>query len=159
MEKDYRKLVDEKLSEVLTQAAASEMEQRFQSEEEFSSWLKYADQNQTQKRQRRLKRWLTAAAVFVCLLLSAIGFTGGIKSAEHLNSFLPDSLESLLRVNESIASPNPGEKITGENGSIVIGGDGNGNMDTWTAAFVSYDDVPEQYKTDLIWFEDMPEGY
>lgn len=155
MEQDYKKLVDEKLEDALSHAVAAELQQErsmFGSEEEFCSWLEAQEHQRRQNRRRMVKGGLAAAAVFVCLLFALSGFFPP-------ESILPEGLQSLLGIEESIASPGPDGEVTEENGSIVIGGDGNGNLDTWTATFASYEDIPEQYQEQIIWFEEMPEGY
>lgn len=155
MEQDYKKLVDEKLEDALSHAVAAELQQErsmFGSEEELCSWLEAQERLRRNNRRRLVKGGLAAAAVFVCLLLALGSFFPP-------ESVLPEGLQFLLGIEESIASPDPDGDVTEENGSIVIGGDGNGNLDTWTATFASYEDIPEQYQDQIIWFEEMPEGY
>ena len=165
MGRDDSKFFDQRLQEALTRCEAAQQQKEttmFASEGEFRSWLTAQDALRQKKRHRMLKGGL-AAAVFVCLLLALAGLFSpsdpGAKPLSALYPLLPDSLASFLTAGESIASPNSDGAITEENGSIVIGGDGNGNVGTWTATFTSYDDVPEKYQSQLIWFEEMPEGY
>lgn len=144
--------LDEKLSEALSQAVLSETESLFAGRDAFQNWLEKGAQRQCLARRRKIRRiGLAAAAVLLCAVL--------LSGSLLLSDALPPSLEALLSPWEGMAVPGSDSDITYENGSIVIGGDGNGNVGTWTATFASYDDIPEKYREQIVWFEEMPEGY
>ncbi len=144
--------LDEKLSEVLCRAVISETKSSFSDRDTFQNWLEEGERRQCLARRRKIRRiGFAAAAVFLCAIL----LTGSLL----LSDALPPSLKALLSPEEGVAVPRADSDITYENGSIVIGGDGNGNVGTWTATFASYDDIPEKYREQIVWFEDMPEGY
>lgn len=145
--------LDEKLSDVLSRAVLLDAESSFADRDAFQNWLEEGVQRQELVRRRKIRRiGLGAVAVFVCVCLLSGSFM-------LLTDILPPSLHALLGPGEGVAVPDPNQDITYENGSIVIGGDGNGNVGTWTATFASYEDIPEKYREQIVWFEDMPEGY
>ncbi len=145
--------LDEKLSEVLSRAVLSETESSFADRDAFQNWLEEGAQRQTLVRRRKIRRiGLAAAAVFVCALLLSGSFM-------VLTDTLPPSLQALLGPGEGVASPDVNSDVESGNGNVVIGGDGNGNTGTWSATFTSYDDIPEKYREQIVWFEEIPEGY
>lgn len=155
MERNEDQWFDEELSKTLSEAVSSRQESGFSSREDFESWLR---QGAVQQKRRRTRRFLTgslaAAAVFACaVFLYNVLFTSA--AVLPANAVLPWNPDSTYADTDSLTDPS----ITEESGSIVIGGDGNSNTDTWTATFTSYDDIPEKYKDEIIWFEELPEGY
>ena len=144
--------LDEKLSEVLCRAVISETESSFFDRDAFKNWLEEGERRQCLARRRKIRRiGFVAAAVFLCAVL----LTGSLL----LTDALPPYLQALLSPGEGVAEPNFNSNAESGNGNVVIGGDGNGNTGTWTATFASYDDIPEKYREQIIWFEEMPEGY
>ena len=144
--------LDEKLSEALSQVVFSETESFFADRDALQNWLDEGAQRQNITRHRKIRRaGLAAAAVFLCVVL----LTGSLL----LSDALPPSLKALLSPEEGVAVPGFNSNVESGNGNVVIGGDGNGNTGTWTATFTSYDEIPEKYREQIIWFEDMPEGY
>ena len=144
--------LDEKLSEALSRAVLSETESSFADRDAFQNWLDEGAQRQNLNRRRKIRRaGLAAAAVFLCAIL----LTGSLL----LSDALPPSLKALLSPEEGVAVPGFNSNVESGNGNVVIGGDGNGNTGTWSATFASYDEIPEKYREQIIWFEEMPEGY
>jgi len=145
---------DEELSKTLTAAVSARQESGFQSPEEFEAWLRQGEEKRSRRQLRRLQWGLTAAAVFACAVFLYNAFFASA-------AILPASVLMPWNPAPTYASPDSESdpSITEENGSIVIGGDGNVNTDTWTATFTSYDDIPEKYKDEIIWFEELPEDY
>lgn len=137
---EYRKLVDERIGRAVREGSCFRFEQGngVKSKEEFDRWLKNAKRNQLRKRWRRM---VSVAAVFLCLIL-------GSGLLYHLPAGDP-----------TFAGLSHSDHVEEQGGSIVIGGDGNGNVGIWTATFTSYEDIPEQYKDEIVWFEGLPEGY
>lgn len=137
---EYRKLVDERIGRAVREGSCFRFEQGngVKSKEEFDRWLKNAKRNQLRKRRRRM---VSVAAVFLCLILGS-----------GLLYHLPAGDSTFAGLSHS-------DHVEEQGGSIVIGGDGNGNSAIWTATFADYEDVPEQYKEEIIWFEGLPEGY
>lgn len=144
--------LDEKLSEALSQAVLSETESLFAGRDAFQNWLEKGAQRQCLARRRKIRRiGLAAAAVLLCAVL--------LSGSLLLSDALPPSLEALLSPWEGMAVPGFNSNVEPGNGNVVIGGDGNGNTGSWTATFASYDDVPEKYREQIVWFEEMPVGY
>ena len=144
--------LDEKLSEALSRAVLSETESSFADRDAFQNWLNEGARCQNLNRRRKIRRaGLAVAAVFLCVIL----LTGSLL----LSDTLPPSLQALLSPEEGVAVPGFNSNVESGNGNVVIGGDGNGNAGTWTATFTSYDEIPEKYREQIIWFEEMPEGY
>ena len=156
MKPDYTRLTEERLRDALIRETESRSRQSsFASPEAFEAWLMQGHLRAEKKQRRKIRITLTAAAAVILCAVFLAGSDGLLSAA------FPENLGSLLSPGETIAAPNPhdGSDAEEQNGSIVIGGDHNGNMDTWTASFTSYDDIPDKYKEEIIWFEDMPEGY
>ena len=152
MKTESRNKLDEKLSDALSRAVLSETESSFTDRDAFQNWLEEGARRQLLARRRKIRRiGLAAAAVFLCAVL----LTGSLLLADAL----PPSLQALLSPEEGVAVPDFNFGVESGNGNVVIGGDGNGNTGTWTATFASYDEIPEKYLEQIIWFEEMPEGY
>ena len=151
MKTDSGNKLDEKLSDVLSRAVLSETESSFAAQDDFKNWLEEGTQRQHMERRRKIRRAGLAAAVFLCAVL----LTGSLL----LSDALPPSLQGLLGAGEGVAVPETDSDIHAESGNLVIGGDGNGNVGTWTATVASYDDIPEKYREQIVWFEEIPEGY
>ncbi len=151
MERNEDWQFDEELSKALTAAVSSRQKSAFRTREEFEAWLREGEKKRKQRQRRRIGL-TAAAAVFVCAVFFCSSYFVSISDAAP-TALLP------WNSTPTYANPDSQTSITEENGSIVIGGDGNMNTDTWTATFASYDDLPEKYKEEIIWFEDMPEGY
>lgn len=62
-------------------------------------------------------------------------------------------------VREIFAGPTQEQDIYEENGGIVIGGSQEGNVERGVTKYISYDDVPEELKNQLLWFEAFPTDY
>ncbi len=144
---------DEELSKTLTAAVSSRQESGFSSPEEFEAWLRQGDEKRSQRQRRRLQWGLTAAAaVFVCaFFLYNVFFASA--------AILPASVLMPWNPSETYAAPDSQSDptITEENGSIVIGGDGNMNMGEWSATFASYEEIPEKYQDETSWLKNLPE--
>ena len=146
MTPDCNDKLDDRLSEMLTEAALSDEKSSFADRAAFQSWLNACEERQNSACRRKIRRAvLAAAAVFACAVLLS-------GSVLLLSDFLREPEEGL-------AAPDAGSDIIAEGGNIIIGGDGNGNSGTWAATFASYDDIPEKYRSQVIWFENLPEGY
>ena len=153
MKQETENKLDEMLRDALQEAAYAEREPSFADRDAFQNWLEEGRCRRNLARRRKIRcAGLAAAAVFLCVFLLS-------GSLFFLSDSLPPSLQNLLTPDEGIATPDCGQDLTCENGSIVIGGDGNGNAGTWTATFASYEELPEKYREQIIWFENMPEGY
>lgn len=150
MGEEYKKLVDERIGRALETGstvtalssktdAPGHISDAAASEED--GFRKLLDAARRKRGMRR--RILSAAAVFVCIF------------------FLFGSLyiEGFFEPEETQAGRIPNTSANLENGSIVIGGDGNGNIGTWKGLFSSFEDVPDQYLQKIIWFDKIPEGY
>jgi len=115
---------------------------------EFWKWMNEGEQKMKEReiqkhRKKKLRRTLAAAAVFACIVIGASGLIA-------LDIFQPE---------EGVAGPGTNDSVVEENGTIVIGGDGNGNIGTWRGTFKRYEELPEQYKQEFIWFGDFVEGF
>ena len=142
---------DDALSKTLSAAVSSRQKASFSSTEDFADWLRQGEQ----KRKQRRCRWIVyslaaAAAVFAFAIYLC---------TSCFETVLPASILLPWDSTPTYADSDTENNITEENGSIVIGGDGNGNVGEWKATFTSYDDIPEKYQKEIIWFEDLPEGY
>ena len=154
MEEEYRKLVDQRISSAFHAVSdsakhQSSPEQREEQEQaEDIAFARCRDKaaaycNRTDARKMRRKKVLCKVTVCLCALFLAWGlYLGG-----------------LLEPEESQAGWISDEKKETERGSYVIGGDGNGTMEIWTAVFQSAEEIPEDYRRKLIWFGEIPEGY
>ena len=152
MKTESRNKLDEKLSDALSRAVLSETESSFADRDAFQNWLEEGARRQLLARRRKIRRiGFAAAAVFLCAVL----LTGSLL----LTDVLPPSLQALLSPGEGLAVPDVNSNVESGSGNVVIGGDGNGNTGTWTATFASYDEIPEKYREQIVWFEEMPEGY
>lgn len=151
MERNKDQQLDTLLTDALTAETTSRQTSGFQSREEFETWLRQGEMKQRRRRQRRIGYGLAAAAaVFVCAFFLC---------SSHFHAALPASILPPWAPEASYAGSSSNPSITEENGSIVIGGDGNGNVGEWTATFTCYEDIPEKYQKEIIWFEELPEGY
>ena len=142
---------DDALSKTLSAAVSSRQKASFSSTEDFADWLRQGEQKRKQRRCRRIVYILAAAAAVFAFAIYLC--------TSRFETVLPASILLPWDSTPTYADSDTENNITEENGSIVIGGDGNTNTDTWTATFTSYDDLPEKYKEEIIWFEDLPEGY
>lgn len=142
---------DDALSKTLSAAVSSRQKASFSSTEDFADWLRQGEQKRKQRRCRRIVYSLAAAAAVFAFAIYLC--------TSCFETVLPASILLPWDSTPTYADSDTENNITEENGSIVIGGDGNTNTDTWTATFTSYDDLPEKYKEEIIWFEDLPEGY
>lgn len=142
---------DDALSKTLSAAVSSRQKASFSSTEDFADWLRQGEQKRKQRRCRRIVYILAAAAAVFAFAIYLC--------TSCFETVLPASILLPWDSTPTYADSDTENNITEENGSIVIGGDGNINTDTWTATFTSYDDLPEKYKEEIIWFEDLPEGY
>ena len=142
---------DDALSKTLSAAVSSRQKASFSSTEDFADWLRQGEQKRKQRRCRRIVYILAAAAAVFAFAIYLC--------TSCFETVLPASILLPWDSTPTYADSDTENNITEENGSIVIGGDGNTNTDTWTATFTSYDDLPEKYKEEIIWFEDLPEGY
>ena len=142
---------DDALSKTLSAAVSSRQKASFSSTEDFADWLRQGEQKRKQRRCRRIVYILAAAAAVFAFAIYLC--------TSCFETVLPASILLPWDSTPTYADSDTENNITEENGSIVIGGDGNTNTDTWTATFTSYDDLPEKYKEEIIWFEELPEGY
>ncbi len=142
---------DDALSKTLSAAVSSRQKASFSSTEDFADWLRQGEQKRIQRRCRRIVYILAAAAAVFAFAIYLC--------TSCFETVLPASILLPWDSTPTYADSDTENNITQENGSIVIGGDGNTNTDTWTATFTSYDDLPEKYKEEIIWFEELPEGY
>lgn len=142
---------DDALSKTLSAAVSSRQKASFSSTEDFADWLRQGEQKRKQRRCRRIVYILAAAAAVFAFAIYLC--------TSCFETVLPASILLPWDSTPTYADSDTENNITEENGSIVIGGDGNTNTDTWIATFTSYDDLPEKYKEEIIWFEDLPEGY
>ena len=142
---------DDALSKTLSAAVSSRQKASFSSTEDFADWLRQGEQKRKQRRCRRIVYSLAAAAAVFAFAIYLC--------TSCFETVLPASILLPWDSTPTYADSDTENNITEENGSIVIGGDGNTNTDTWTATFTSYDDLPEKYKEEIIWFEELPEGY
>lgn len=142
---------DDALSKTLSAAVSSRQKASFSSTEDFADWLRQGEQKRKQRRCRRIVYILAAAAAVFAFAIYLC--------TSCFETVLPASILLPWDSTPTYADSDTENNITEENGSIVIGGDGNTNTDTWTATFASYDDLPEKYKEEIIWFEELPEGY
>ena len=142
---------DDALSKTLSAAVSSRQKDSFSSTEDFADWLRQGEQKRKQRRYRWIVYSLAAAAAVFAFAIYLC--------TSCFETVLPASILLPWDSTPTYADSDTENNITEENGSIVIGGDGNTNTDTWTATFTSYDDLPENYKEEIIWFEDLPEGY
>lgn len=160
MEDKYRKLVDERIGRALEAGStgavsspkicspgcasdAGPSDTGTSEGDEFRKLLDAACRQRETRRRILRRRAVSLAAVFVCIfsLLGGLYFKG---------FFQPE---------ESQAGRKPDTSVNLENGSVIIGGDGNGNMGTWTGQFSAYEDIPDTYRQEMIWFDDIPEMY
>lgn len=142
---------DTELSKTLSAALASRQQVSFSSRDEFSDWLRQGQEKRNRQRRRSLITGTAAcAAVFACAFL--VWSSGLISDVDGC---------ALLPWNDAptYASSETDSSITEESGSIVIGGDGNGNVGSHIAIYTNYDDIPNTYQREIIWFEHIPEGY
>ena len=155
MGEEYRKLVDERIGIALetgslktipvseTCSGGSASDAKTSEDEDLRKLLAAA------RRQREIRRYIlrrraaSAVAIFACIFFI-------IGSLYTKGFFQPEEIH---------AGHSPKKSVTVENGSVVIGGDGNGNAETWTATFTTYEDIPDAYQKKLVWFDYIPEGY
>ena len=142
---------DDALSKTLSAAVSSRQKASFSSTEDFADWLRQGEQKRKQRRCRRIVYILAAAAAVFAFAIYLC--------TSCFETVLPASILLPWDSTPTYAGSDTENNITEENGSIVIGGDGNGNMGAWTATFTSYEDIPEKYREEMIWFEDLPEGH
>ena len=142
---------DDALSKTLSAAVSSRQKASFSSTEDFADWLRQGEQKRKQRRCRRIVYILAAAAAVFAFAIYLC--------TSCFETVLPASILLPWDSTPTYADSDTENNITEENGSIVIGGDGNENMGEWHATFTSYDDIPEKYQKEIIWFEDLPEGY
>lgn len=142
---------DMELSKTLSAALASRQQVSFSSRDEFSDWLRQGQEKRNRQRRRSLITGTAAcAAVFACAFLV---WSSGLISDVNGRALLPWSDAPTYASSEKDSS------ITEESGSIVIGGDGNGNVGEFLTTYTSYADLPEEYQAEIVWFEEIPEGY
>lgn len=142
---------DMELSKTLSAALASRQQVSFSSRDEFSDWLRQGQEKRNRQRRRSLITGTAAcAAVFACAFLV---WSSGLISDVDGRALLPWNDVPTYASSETDSS------ITEESGSIVIGGDGNGNVGKLISTYTSYDELPEEYKQEIIHFEYIPEGY
>lgn len=142
---------DMELSKTLSAALASRQQVSFSSRDEFSDWLRQGQEKRNRQRHRSLITGMTAcAAVFACAFLA---WSSGLISNVDGRALLP------WNETPTYASSEQDSSITEESGSVVIGGDGNGNVGEFLTTYTSYDDLPEEYQSEIVWFEEIPEGY
>ena len=142
---------DDALSKTLSAAVSSRQKASFSSTEDFADWLRQGEQKRKQRRCRRIVYILAAAAAVFAFAIYLC--------TSCFETVLPASILLPWDSTPTYADSDTENNITEENGSIVIGGDGNGNVGEWKATFTSYEDIPEKYQKEMIWFEDLPEGY
>ena len=142
---------DTELSKTLSVALASRQQVSFSSRDEFSDWLRQGQEKRNRQRRRSLITGTAAcAAVFACAFLV---WSSGLISDVDGRALLPWNDVPTYASSETDSS------ITEESGSIVIGGDGNGNVGEFLTTYTSYADLPEEYQAEIVWFEEIPEGY
>lgn len=142
---------DTELSKTLSAALASRQQVSFSSRDEFSDWLRQGQEKRNRQRRRSLITGTAAcAAVFACAFLV---WSSGLISDVDGRALLPWNDAPTYASSETDSS------ITEESGSIVIGGDGNGNVGKLISTYTNYDELPEEYKQEIIHFEYIPEGY
>lgn len=142
---------DMELSKTLSAALASRQQVSFSSRGEFSDWLRQGQEKRNRQRRRSLITGMTAcAAVFACAFLT---WSSGLFSYVDGRALLP------WNDAPTYASSEKDSSITEESGSIVIGGDGNGNVGEFITTYTGYDDLPAEYQSEIVWFEEIPEGY
>ncbi|MDD6816884.1 MAG: hypothetical protein PUE84_10625 [Firmicutes bacterium] len=160
MEDKYRKLVDERIGRALEAGStgatsspkicspgcvsdAGPSDTGTSERDELRKLLDAACRQRETRRRILRRRAVSLAAVFVCIfsLLGGLYFKG---------FFQPE---------ESQADRNKDKPAAAENGSIVIGGNGSGNLEMWTAVFSAYEDIPDVYRQEMVWFDCIPEGY
>ena len=142
---------DDALSKTLSAAVSSRQKASFSSTEDFADWLRQGEQKRKQRRCRRIVYILAAAAAVFAFAIYLC--------TSCFETVLPASILLPWDSTPTYADSDTENNITEENGSIVIGGDGNGNVGEWKATFTSYDDIPEKYQKEIVWFEELPEGY
>ncbi|MGN1412896.1 MAG: hypothetical protein ACI4WY_01485 [Anaerovoracaceae bacterium] len=152
---EYRKLVDERIRRAFetgsseTALSSKTYAPGYNSDAENSKddglrMLMDAACRQRETRRRILRRRaVSVAAVFACVffLFGSLYMKGFFAPEETQAGRIPDTAVNL------------------ENGSVVIGGDGNGNTEMWTATFTEYNDIPNVYQKEMVWFDYIPEGY
>lgn len=142
---------DTELSKTLSAALASRQQVSFSSRDEFSDWLRQGQEKRNRQRRRSLITGTAAcAAVFACAFLV---WSSGLISDVDGRALLP------WNDAPTYASSEKDSSITEESGSIVIGGDGNGNVGEFLTTYTSYADLPEKYQAEIVWFEEIPAGY
>ena len=160
MEDKYRKLVDERIGRALEAGSTGAMsspkicspgcasdagpsDTGTSERDELRKLLDAACRQRETRRRILRRRAVSLAAVFICIfsLLGGLYFKG---------FFQPE---------ESQAGRSPDKSAAAENGSVVIGGDGNGNMEMWTATYTSFEEIPNAYRQEMVWFGYIPEGY
>ena len=135
MEKEYRKRIDERIRLALETGSSEDKED--------SNTLAVVRRKREIHRRTLQRRVLSATAVFACFfsLFGSLCITGFFEQEET----------QAERISDGAAFS--------ENGTIVVGGDGNGNAETWTAMFTRYEDIPDTYRQEIIWFDDIPQEY
>ena len=155
MGEEYRKLVDERIGIALetgslktlpapeTCSGGSASDAKTSEEEEFRKMFHAACRQRKIRRRILQRRIVSLAAAFACVffLFGSLYIKGFFAPEETQAGRIPDAAGHL------------------ENGSVVIGGDGNGNMGTWTGRFAAYEDIPDTYQQEMIWFDAIPEMY
>ncbi len=142
---------DDALSKTLSAAVSSRQKASFSSTEDFADWLRQGEQKRKQRRCRRIVYILAAAAAVFAFAIYLC--------TSCFETVLPASILLPWDSTPTYADSDTENNITEENGSIVIGGDGNGNVGEWKATFTSYDDLPLRYQSEFIWFAFLPDDY
>ena len=142
---------DDALSKTLSAAVSSRQKASFSSTEDFADWLRQGEQKRKQRRCRRIVYSLAAAAAVFAFAIYLC--------TSCFETVLPASILLPWDSTPTYADSDTENNITEENGSIVIGGDGNENMGEWKATFTSYEDIPEKYREELEWIKTLPDEY
>lgn len=135
MEKEYRKRIDERIRLALETGAPEDKED--------SDMLAAVREQREIHRRRLRRRILSVTAVFACFFF--------LFGSLYITVFFEQE--------ETQARRTSNETAVSENGTIVVGGDGNGNAEIWTAVFTRYEDIPDTYRQEIIWFDDIPQEY
>ena len=118
---------DDALSKTLSAAVSSRQKASFSSTEDFADWLRQGEQKRKQRRCRRIVYILAAAAAVFAFAIYLC--------TSCFETVLPASILLPWDSTPTYADSDTENNITEENGSIVIGGDGNGNVGEWKATF------------------------